>query len=581
MMSEIWICIVCSSENLESSVSCCISCQSLRRHSISSKSGVTLKSIKSLNVLDNNDYDYDNENNYENINNDDNDNIIINNKNNYIISDIKIQEKQITSSPSSSSPSSSLRRSSKIMKQNDIIINNDINDDDDDDNNNNDDDNNDDNNSITHQEQINRMRGEQLTLTKKFQDQQELIVSLKRQVQDQQQLIEILKPLKGNQMTRQRQQCKLLNRPLSKEYDFSLVTDFLTIVERIRLEKCSTYLFGELFQSKYWRCIDINFDESKLYHLKSGFIWRLLCTRKARLDSVTITLGSKEADVIKSLLSRCDCTNLRTLHIYKASISPLSDFQYYFLLGTVYPGSTCDVTRNKYCNRMVLDSVTELLKIDKSFRPNTDRSLYSSLVKSSKLRDLRVYCTTVEEALMIQYFETLKCLTVIIRPKAEENYVNILLRVINSVQRLPSLRTLELLSVQFVETTVTTSTLIVVKSPTLKRLTINLASGTYIYNINCPLLKRVEVNDKNHLKLPLHFRDLNFLINEGDNNDSLPEDWTLVEVNNEMGTKASDFFGVHVDRVLNICYVNHIKLPRGCKFVGNNSDDNDHLTDDE
>ena len=101
-------------------------------------------------------------------------------------------------------------------------------------------------------------------------------------------------------------QIKITNFLLLNRANVASVTDFLTIIERVQLELTCKYLRNELLKSKYWRCVVINFDASYNFIKHAVFIWKLLCTRKAALKSVVITLGNQELDMISSLLTRCN-----------------------------------------------------------------------------------------------------------------------------------------------------------------------------------------------------------------------------------------------------------------------------------
>lgn len=317
-------------------------------------------------------------------------------------------------------------------------------------------------------------------------------------------------------------------------------------------------------KSKYWKCIDINFDESKLFTHNAVFIWKLLCTRKAALKTVVITFGCREEAMIRSLLFRCDCSDLQKLLLY----SNVHDRAYHLFLGAAYADNICDVTVSYYINATKLDD-SIMSKIDTSYEPSNDRPIYYSLMQSSSLQELRIFCTDSIQADMIQYFKALKCLTVVVVCE-KSDYLQILIRVLESVELLPSLESFEFRSVGFFgDVSDVTSRLLVIKSSTLKWLKVKLSKATIIYDIQCPSLQKIEINTNiygNVYEYPLFIGRLNHSIGEWEGDDEkLSTNWNFTEEkSNQESNEVCKFIGIHIEAETKQCYINYVRLPQGC-----------------
>jgi len=389
-------------------------------------------------------------------------------------------------------------------------------------------------------------------LSIQFQDQERLIGNLQRQ---------ILAMIEEKQ---QRRQYKLL---LLGQNNVASVTDYLTITERVQLEKTCKYFSRELQKSKYWRCVVINFS-SKLFTKNALYIWKLLCTRKAALASVTITLGNREYDIIKSLLTRCNCSNLQKLEVYISMINPLSVYDYHLLLGAVYPDIVCDIIN--YSDQSIKSSITVMKTIDNDYEPNSDRPVFFSLVQSCEIKNLRICCTDIEQADMIQYLKTLKNLTIVICGENVTAILQILIHVLKSVERLPLLEFFELRFVELYDVDDRSTVLgittrsFVVKSNSLKRLKLVLAKKMLIYDIQCPSLEKLEISNRNFLESPLKMSTVNYFLSEYEKDDDvLSRNWKLIEENRRA---KCDLLGMYIDELAKDCYINYIKLPSLCKF---------------
>ena len=402
-------------------------------------------------------------------------------------------------------------------------------------------------------------REKHINLLKQFQDQQQFISNLQQQIEK---LQENRKNQQIRQETQQNQQIRQETRRNQLDHSVLLkATDFLTIIDRVRLEKTCKFVRKKMTKSKYWKCIDINFDESQLFTHNAVFIWKLLCTRKAALKTVVITFGSREEAMIKSLLVRCDCSDLQKLLLY----SNVHGRDYHLLLGAAYTDNICDVTVSYYINAAKLDD-SIMSKIDTSYEASNDRPIYYSLMQSSGLQELRIVCADSIQADMIQYFKALKRLTVVVSCK-KSDYLQILIRVLESVELLPSLESFEFRSVGFFDDV--TSRSLVIKSNTLKSLKVKLAKATIIYDVQCPSLQKIEIDDRiygNAYEYPLFIGRLNHSIGETEGDDEkLSTNWNFTEENQE-SNEVCKFIGIHIEAETKQCYINYVRLPQGCIF---------------
>lgn len=344
---------------------------------------------------------------------------------------------------------------------------------------------------------------------------------------------------------------------------------YLTVVDRVNVSRTSNNYKNALKRSEYWQEIVINFNE---YDKKFGYplnVWALLMQRKASFKSLVITIGSGESEIIESLVSNCNVTEIEVFKMYV-----IEDLNY---LTCYHHSAIVDLLSDNLPRPMSTES--KLKTFFPSYDSSRNKAVIPLLAKSENLRDVRLVIGQPGEADVIRTLRNVTSLTVSVIATAQRNdedllyLIGVLLKSIESLPRLTLLELKDNIQTQSGRVQIMSKTLSV-KSETLKTLIVRFGKLTRIYDIICPSLELMDINSDLHFGNIYLYEDFQeeLIYHEALSKEqqkiasySLLYDMKgRIVIENPGELQNCKFVGVYYDRRNRISYFNYIHLPKNC-----------------
>ena len=344
----------------------------------------------------------------------------------------------------------------------------------------------------------------------------------------------------------------------SFQSNVAMITEYLSIPERHKIERTCKYWYNEFQNCNYWRSINANFDSKNDKEYKVA-LWLLLYSRRASLQSIVITIS--EEYLVVRLLKRCYCQNLKMFHWYRSlywlpptySISK-DGFEMFFPNGFIATSPLIDEKTNNEGKTPVLSCL---------------------LSACNSLQNLRIKFYNIVEAKLLMNFRSLRSLTVFayaVYPSHDDDevyaFTNLLIEVLKSVKKLSVLHYFEFKTditqtCCWLDVVRISSRSMTIKSNSLQVIVLKLNKAIYIYDIICPSL----------ITLSADYNIYGNLFCSDDEDEELDinpcffeaiggkESFDTIYENKNRRTKI---YGIAKDFNTKKFYINHIELPANC-----------------